>query len=462
MTWGLNRTSVLALVAAAGLAMGGWPLEAKAADLGGNCCADLEERVADLEATTARKGNRKVSLEISGQVNRAIVAWDDGKSSDAYIVDNENSNTRFRMKGAGQFGDGWKGGFLIELGVNDTNSANVSQWDDEGRSTALAVSPNNGEDFGQINVRQANVFMESAKFGRVTIGQGSGATDDLGYINLGGSLSDAGQYYNNSYTVRETNAYRGGVTWGVLAGSTSLFDSPRGDYVRYDTPSLYGFILSAAWGENDVWDIALRYQKEWNSFRVAAGVGYYYNGDVNPDWRNQSTAFIAYSLANAPATKYDKIVGSASVMHVPTGLYASGAAVSRTLHNQPNSTNTAVYGKDFESTAWYIQGGISKRILEVGATTLYGEYANYDDVGAGFAYTDNSAATRYIRSSNVDRYGFGATQAFDGAGLEVYLQYHHYSADVVLMDTRGATLAAAAQPKLEDWEAVVSGMKLKF
>ena len=35
---------------------------AQAADLGGNCCADLEERVAELEATTVRKGNRRVTL----------------------------------------------------------------------------------------------------------------------------------------------------------------------------------------------------------------------------------------------------------------------------------------------------------------------------------------------------------------------------------------------------------------
>jgi hypothetical protein len=33
---------------------------AKAADLGGDCCADLEDRVAELEATTVRKGNKKV------------------------------------------------------------------------------------------------------------------------------------------------------------------------------------------------------------------------------------------------------------------------------------------------------------------------------------------------------------------------------------------------------------------
>ena len=51
---------------------------AQAADLGGNCCADLEERVAELEATTARKGNRRMSLTVSGQVTRSILYWNDG------------------------------------------------------------------------------------------------------------------------------------------------------------------------------------------------------------------------------------------------------------------------------------------------------------------------------------------------------------------------------------------------
>ncbi|WP_334148124.1 hypothetical protein [Hyphomicrobium sp.] len=45
------------------------PDQSGAADLGGDCCADLEERIAELEATTARKGNRKVSLEVYGHVN---------------------------------------------------------------------------------------------------------------------------------------------------------------------------------------------------------------------------------------------------------------------------------------------------------------------------------------------------------------------------------------------------------
>ena len=60
-------------VAAAAVVLGGGMVPASAADLGGDCCADLEERIAELEATTARKGNRKVKLEVSGLVNEASV-----------------------------------------------------------------------------------------------------------------------------------------------------------------------------------------------------------------------------------------------------------------------------------------------------------------------------------------------------------------------------------------------------
>ena len=74
----MKKYSLGALVAA-GLLVGGLSAgSASAADLGGNCCADLEERIAELEATTARKGNRKVSLTISGWVAEQVMYWDDG------------------------------------------------------------------------------------------------------------------------------------------------------------------------------------------------------------------------------------------------------------------------------------------------------------------------------------------------------------------------------------------------
>lgn len=83
MNFGLFKsTSRMALVAAAGVIAGS--VAAQAADLGGNCCADLEERVAELEATSARKGNRKVKLTLSGHVNEAVLFWDDGRERNAY------------------------------------------------------------------------------------------------------------------------------------------------------------------------------------------------------------------------------------------------------------------------------------------------------------------------------------------------------------------------------------------
>ncbi len=57
----------------------------KAADLGGDCCADLEERVAELEATTVRKGNKKVSIILYGDVNHQVLFWDDGIETNAYV-----------------------------------------------------------------------------------------------------------------------------------------------------------------------------------------------------------------------------------------------------------------------------------------------------------------------------------------------------------------------------------------
>ena len=76
------------LLSAAAILIGGWSMPAAAADLGGDCCADLEERIAELEATTARKGNRKVSLTVSGWVNEAVFFWDDGNERNVYVGTN--------------------------------------------------------------------------------------------------------------------------------------------------------------------------------------------------------------------------------------------------------------------------------------------------------------------------------------------------------------------------------------
>src|SRR5437773_9622251 len=127
MIGGLSKSSSrLALLAAAGLFTTGIAMSsAKAADLGGDCCADLEERVAELEATTARKGNRKMSLTVYGQVNRSIVYWNDGgRSNTVPGVDNHNSASRFGFMGNAKISPAWSAGYSILL-----------DWGDKGRTS---------------------------------------------------------------------------------------------------------------------------------------------------------------------------------------------------------------------------------------------------------------------------------------------------------------------------------------
>jgi hypothetical protein len=132
----LKSASRWALVAAAGIIVGGVAMpSAKAADLGGDCCADLEERVAELEATTARKGNRKMSLTITGQVHRMVLFWNDGHSSDTYYgIDNTNSSSRFSFTGTAKVTPRVSMGFdiTIEIEAGGTSSK-LSQFDEDGK-----------------------------------------------------------------------------------------------------------------------------------------------------------------------------------------------------------------------------------------------------------------------------------------------------------------------------------------
>ena len=88
----------------------------RAADLGGDCCADLEERIAELEATTARKGNRKVTLSVTGYVTKQIMVWDDGVERNAYISDiGPTQATNFRFTGEAVIAPGWKAGYMMRI-----------------------------------------------------------------------------------------------------------------------------------------------------------------------------------------------------------------------------------------------------------------------------------------------------------------------------------------------------------
>ena len=147
----MTASSRFAIAAALGLVVGVG--SARAADLGGNCCADLEERVAELEATTARKGNRKMSLTITGQVNRLIMFWDDGHTQGTYYgIDNVNTSSRFSLLGEASATPWLKFGFEIMLeGESTSGSTRVSQLNEDGSFSATTYMAGAGGTSGVNN-----------------------------------------------------------------------------------------------------------------------------------------------------------------------------------------------------------------------------------------------------------------------------------------------------------------------
>jgi hypothetical protein len=232
---------------------------ARAADLGGNCCADLEERVAELEATTARKGNRRVSLTISGQVTRSILYWNtdrpgtvNGETSGTYAgLDNHNQSTRFIFSGNAKIRPDLTAGF--EFMTEWASGARTSQVNQDTPDGAIgATDPLSPATFrnhdGFLNVRTANWWLEDKHWGRVTVGHINNG-GPVGTIDLGG-ISTVAHFSPGLVGGAFIQGGAATTTLGALVGPT--YGGDRMEGIRYDTASFGGFIGQMAWGEDDI------------------------------------------------------------------------------------------------------------------------------------------------------------------------------------------------------------------
>ncbi len=440
MIGGLNKTaSALAITAAAGV----MSTSAFAADLGGNCCADLEERVAELEATTVRKGNRVVSLTLSGHVNEAVTYYDDGINDGARIVTNGFSMSRFRMRGSAKIDSDWSAGFYLEFGVGRTGMS----YDVDQRS---------GNQFGGYNVatRHEALYFKSKSWGTFWIGHTGSASDGIHDICVGCTITstvESGLGYNDYYVGNDGNYFGSaanlvGVQFDSLGIGQKTYWATRHNLIKYISPSIYGFSFSASWGDADDgdttvgtdgdehgyrYDVALRYANEWNGFRVAAGVGY-----TNLDYEDQDSWAVA-----------------ASAQHVPTGLYIQGTY--RTRDNGECSAGTiAANVCDTDDDGWSIQVGWNTKWNSLGKTNFWFSYSNYDNGSRNY-----DGDTLIIGSNDGDVYSFGINQKIDAAATELYLTYWNVQTD--LNDVTGSN-DGEANPSLEDLNMVMAGARIKF
>mgnify|MGYP001444749151 CR=1 FL=1 len=431
----MKSISTLALIAATGI----FATAASAADLGGNCCADLEERIAELEATTARKGNRKVSLTVSGHINENIMFWDDGSERNVYAGQtNMAAQTRFRFVGNAKISEDLSAGYLLEIGTASSRSDHVDQ---------------NTDDFGGgLGIRHSAWWMQSKHLGKVWVGQTSTATDGITEINLANTAHIGMQNLaanGGAMFVRNANGTSSGLRhtqfMGGAAGpssaavdSSQIGEGNRQNVVKYESPSLMGFSLATAYGEDDMWDIAMRYAGEHHGFKLAFGVGYQRWTDGNNDERNCAPA-----IAGSSSDRDCQQLGlSGAVMHVATGLYVHGVYGIRWDDNAP------VAQKD-TTDRYYLQAGIENKFIALGKTTLFGEYGNYN---VGF----NGNGTNLL-TAHTQVWGIGLNQSIEAAAMDLYLNYQHF-------DFGGTSNLAGfgAGGGLKDYQQVIAGGIIRF
>ena len=414
------KLSRLATLAAAGVLAGS--VSAQAADLGGNCCADLEERVAELEATTARKGNRKVSLKVYGHVNEMLIWWDDGFESNVYQNTNDDSRTRFGFRGNAKINSDWSAGFKIEVGARSTTRSDRADQDDPGRVPST----------DSLDLRKANWYLRSKTFGKITVGRESTADSGITTINLARVNAPRFDDFNDRFQIVGAP---GGITWDDTTTPWS-YNPPsrtRANGVRYDSPTFAGFKVSGTWGEDDYWSVAIRYAGELGAFRIAAGAAYNWHND--PSLEDGCT-----EVAGAADCEAWGVGGS--IMHTPTGLFVS-AGYGEVQDN--NRLPAAISDKD---SFWVVTAGIEGKWSSLGKTTLYGTY--YD--------AENNRGESQLGGAGSflgqEMWSIGINQQISAAAMDLYLAYYNVEADLV--DSGGAAVPT------EDFQAVITGAKIRF
>ncbi|MGE0053286.1 MAG: porin [Hyphomicrobium sp.] len=428
-----------ALLAALWVFAGGMST-AKAADLGGDCCADLEERIAELEATTARKGNRKVSLTITGWVNEAVFFWDDGTEQNVYVGTNSLEQSRVKFTGDAKINGDWSAGYTLELGINGHAS---NKWD---QNTISSSSD------GSISVRKSNWFLKSKTLGKLTVGLDGTATyhllDDADGVNTRNySDAQAAAVAQGAFLLRSGGAFISNGTsnlrWsGILAGvdNGTVGQNTRRNIVRYDTPEFAGFVGTASWGEDDMWGVALTYKNTLGDFKVLGKIGYEHNADEGVSACNKLNTGMDCEWWGTAAT----------IQHAPTGLYVYGGYAE-----QVDNTAGLPVTADDTSTLWFVQAGIEQKFIDLGKTTIFGEYRK-DNAGSrtDSSFGVGSNPVGFVQDSNLKFWAAGVVQNIDAAAMDLYLIYRH--ADGNTTNSVGDTL------DLDAFDMVMTGARIQF
>jgi predicted porin len=289
-----------------------------------------------------------LDFTISGQLNRAAMYADDGKTAKWFFVDNDNSSTRFRFRGSNDFENGWKVGFLWEVEMQSNASNKVSMDNDEDTTDV------------HFDERHMDIWIE--KWGTLRLGQGDTASNGTSEVDLSGTTVAA---YSDINAVGGDFEFRDGndKTGITVGGSRSNFDGfSRKDRVRYDTPRWAGFFASGSIEGQSQWDVAARYAGDfgWARFAAAAGWADFGTSSDSKDNEFSSSASMLFDFGLSLTASY---AGVDQDNKNPWNLYgkigyqflekhAASVQYSRTKHRSNDNDKGDSFNVAYVFTPW--------------------------------------------------------------------------------------------------------------
>ena len=351
------------------------------------------------EKVVTHGGAERTKLSISGWVNRMVNVVNDGDGTEAYFVDNDNSESRLRFRGTHEISDDLTAGAYIELTIASNRSVFVSQVDQE-----------RNNDFDQ---RWAEVYFDSQRYGKLSVGKGNVAAHGTAIQDLSGTnLIQYATIVDTAGGMLFREKDTGDLTDIRILDAFNSFDGGlfRKNRVRYDTPSFYGFQLAASAISDNRYDGALYWKGQGYGFKAKAGAGI-----TDPN---------LYDAGHV-------IGGSFSVLHEDTGLNLTVSAGSLDRDEGSNPTNR------------YAKLGWRKRLNSFGETAFSTDYTDSKNLP--------------VSEDKSNSWGLAVVQNFDKYGLEIYGAYRRHS-----LNRRNYSLDGSAVAAVDNIDVLSIGTRLKF
>src|SRR3569623_3454586 len=113
------------------------------------------------------QGATPLPFMVYGDINRMALSWDDGAQKASRIVDIFSAPSIFGARGAAEIARGWTTGFLVDAGLL------------QARSIAVSQDLPGGENGWEPDLRYLDWFIRSNRYGTLTVGHTSTATDGI-------------------------------------------------------------------------------------------------------------------------------------------------------------------------------------------------------------------------------------------------------------------------------------------